>query len=316
MPRPEPGTVNTMNPQHPGGRKAGDRPATIHAAHAPLLVVASLRRWVADELQTAAAAAGVRLTHSWGLDIPAGADTAAWWTPTEHAARLIHSGVPMPLYAPGPEWLSSVPEPLTGRPVWSGPLSRIGEAPPRGFAKPAEMKLETVPAAWWEDTTDFAAAVRQAGASPDSWVQVSPTRLNLCAEFRTFVRHGHVVATSAYLHAGETYTDGMEADPALDHATARSFAQHVVDEMGQGQPPTYVLDVALAATGDWLVLEANPAWSSAFYGCDRGQVISTLIACRLPLGQAASPWLWRPDPYLSARAARARPLPHPLAPVP
>lgn len=266
-----------------------------------------MRRWVADELAEAASAVSVTLVHSWGLDVPAGADDAFWWTPTEHAARLLASGVRFPLCAPGPRWLAELDEDLTGRPVWAGTLAEIDAAPRAGFAKPAEMKVEALPAAWWSDAGDFAAAATAAGLPPQTWVQVSPTRLDLRCEFRAFVCSRRVSTISAYLADGLTYIDGMERQRDLPHAAAAEFAAAVVDALGDRQPPAYTLDVAVTDTGRWVVLEGNPAWSSAFYGCDRGSVVQTLARCVVEPQDRE--WLWVPDPHLVRRAERARPLP-------
>lgn len=276
---------------------------------AEVLVAATIRAWVAEELR-AGAAGRIEVRHDFGLDLPVIATTTAWWTPAEHAARLLRAGAGLELSAPGPAWLSRVPEELSGRPVWSGTLSQLGEAPRAGYAKAAEAKVEGLPAAWWDDTGDFAAAAAAAGLGPDAWVQVSPRLLSIAEEHRCYVAEGEVVATSPYLLAdGSTYEEGWEARADLDHAGARGFASEATAALGADQPPAYVLDVARLDDGSWVVLEANPAWCSGFYGCELGAVVEVVVASSVtpaPGGPVRASlhgaWAWRPDPVLVAYA--------------
>ena len=75
-----------------------------------LLIVASIRRWVAEDFRAACERQSLRLLPSFGLDIPQDAvvEPTAGWAPTEHAARVLHAGLPLTLSAPGPRWLSDV----------------------------------------------------------------------------------------------------------------------------------------------------------------------------------------------------------------
>ena len=275
-----------------------------------LLVVCSIRRWVADDLR---AGAGDRYRVLWdmGLDVPdvGGAETVAWWAPAEHAARLLRASVCLDLVAPGPAWLARVPEALTGRPVWAGRLADIADAPAEGWSKPAEAKVPGLPAAW-RSTEELLAAAGAASFPLDGWVQVSPVHLELVEEHRAFVLVGMsddgsvVVATSPYLRAdGSTYELGWEDDPSFDHRGARSFAQDVVDEMARDQPAAYTLDVGKTATGRWVVVEANPAWCSGTYGADLQAAADCVVASSLTPSRDA-PFAWAPDPYLLGFAER------------
>jgi hypothetical protein len=76
-----------------------------------------LRDWVAEDFTRAAEHRGPPVLHIWGLDVPplSGYTRPAWWTPAEHAARLLLAGVPLPLLATGPAGS------LTYRPrCWAG----------------------------------------------------------------------------------------------------------------------------------------------------------------------------------------------------
>lgn len=267
-----------------------------------LLVVASTRRWVADDL---AAGCPVPVVHDLGLDAPElpGHLRPAWWTPTEHAAALLRAGIPFTAASPGPTWLSGVGVELTGRPVWSGPLAAIDEAPRAGWCKPAEAKVAALPAAWWDDTTVFAAAATAAGLPGESLVQVSPTRLRLGEEHRFVVLDGQVVTGSWYLTPAGTWDP--DASPPVDAPSAAAFAADAVRELGPAQPGSYILDVGFCTdAGRWLLIEANPVWSSAMYGCRPGPFADAVLAAFT----APGPWAWSPDPWLRQRAARRAPL--------
>lgn len=276
------------------------------------MIVCSRVRWPFEDM-VAGAAGRFPVRHDFGFDVPAlaPAATVAWWTPAEHAARLLRAGVEMHLSAPGPTWLAEAPEHITGRPVWAGTVADLARAPRSGWAKPAEAKIDDLPAAWYDDTADFAAAVRQAGLPGDAWVQVSPARLDLAEEHRCYVRAGVVRTASPYLLAdGSTWEPGFDERTDLHHAEARAFARHVVGDLGEGQPGAYVLDVGLVASGAWVVVEANPAWCSGTYGADLVEAVDTVVASsatRLAGTGGASPhgrWAWRPDPCLVAAAER------------
>ena len=278
-----------------------------------VLIVCSQRRWVADDMVNGADG---RYPVRWdmGLDLPcAGPDLAAWWAPTEHAGRLLRAGAHLDLSAPGPSWLARVPAGLTGRPVWAGRLSDLAAAPRRGWAKPAEAKVPGLGAAWYESTDEFAAKARAAGFPTAGWVQVSPLRLELAEEHRCYVLAGAVLTSSPYLLAGgSSYEEGWEHRADLQHASARGFAQDVVDEMGEDQPSAYTLDVGRTVEGTWVVIEANPAWCSGTYGCELTAVADTVVesSASPPAALGSSRhgrFAWAPDPYVVSFAA-SRPL--------
>lgn len=280
-----------------------------------VLVVASIRRWVADDFADPARRAKLPLLHSWGMDVPnlSAYRAPAWWTTTEHAARVRATGTHLPLLSTGPTWLAELPTTLTGRTVWAGTIDNLldptGDAPRSGWAKPAEAKVPNLPAAWWDSTADFVAAARRAGLPASSWVQVSPTRLDISEEHRAFVLNGEVLTTSPYLLAdGTTWHEGMTTQPGLHHKDAGVFASDVTAHLGSaGQPPAYTLDVALTADGKWLVLEGNPAWSSAAYGATMDAVLAVTLAAS-DHAQQHPRWSWRPDPWLLERAQKQRQL--------
>jgi hypothetical protein len=183
--------------------------------------------------------------------------------------------------------------------------------------KPAEAKVPRLPARWCT-RDDFLATARSAGFPADGQVQVSPVRLDLAEEHRCFVLEGAVVTSSPYLLAsGATYEEGWEASADFDHVSARAFAQEVVDEMGNDQPHGYTLDVGLTTSGQWVVIEANPAWCSGTYGCKLEAVVDVVVEASATPTSFVGPsrhghFVWRPDPYLIS-FAETRPLLTPRA---
>lgn len=293
----------------------------------PTLHVVSQRTWVAEELSGTDLAT---VRQSYGLDIPEHHPDDSWWMPAEQAARMLRSGVDLRLTAPGPKFLSSCVGPeFLGRTVHTCRVKNLKRsigwnhktAEPI-FAKPAEAKVETVPARiYWDDHFTERAVAALPG---DSWIQWTPTLLDLAVEYRFYVRSHRVVAGSLYLVTDPngvqtTYYDGARSS-VVTGCDARDFAREVVAELSgktgkrASQPDAYCLDVGWdRAQSRWVVVEANPAWCSAWYAATdplrgrRDEVVKTILAsCH---GAEDSRWSWRPDAYLIERAERQRPLP-------
>ncbi len=255
----------------------------MSSAHAPTVVVVTQRSWMARELATNTR--GVVVVGEPGLFWPAVAagPDVAWWMPIEFATRLHCEGDGPALSAPGASWLSGVDTDLTGRTVHTSRVEELDGAPAGIplWCKPAEAKLESFPAGW--RTT---AEVAGLNLCPGSWVQWTPTRLDLSVEFRCYVLEEATLA-------------------AVSTADATAFARTVVAHLGPAQPGAYALDVGFdLISGRWVVVEANPAWCSAWYGCAIDAVLDTITAsCR-----CEDEWRWVPDAELVHHARRAGPL--------
>ena len=269
----------------------------------PTVVVVTQRSWMARELATNTR--GVTVMSEPGLFWPAvqaGPDVA-WWMPIGFATRLHCEGDGPALSAPGPSWLPGVDTDLTGRTVHTTRVEDFDGAPAGIplWCKPAEAKLESFPAGW-----RTAAEVAALDLHPGSWVQWTPTRLDLSVEFRCYVLEGAVLTVSPYLLGDLTFYDLDEAPlAAVSTGDASAFARTVVAHLGAAQPAAYVLDVGFdLLSGRWVVVEANPAWCSAWYGCAIDAVLATITAsCR-----CADEWRWVPDAELVHHARRAGPL--------
>lgn len=243
-----------------------------------------------------------------------------WWMPTEVAATYLHTGIDLRFTDCDPGWLSRIPTTFTQRHIWTGPVSNADNAPSIGMGKVAAFKTDTIPAGWGY-TTALAEEVLAASGTPDSWLIVADTWLDIRAEFRSFITFGTVAGTDCYrVSLSERSGDDVLSPDATEYLgpdrdeifrQARTFTQTVVDTMGDDQPLGYVLDVALLANNTWAVIEANPAWSSNPYDVPSDAVITTVAAATVPAltQHERNQFRWTPDPWLVNYASRRHPLP-------
>lgn len=267
------------------------------------LQVVTDRRWMVEEL-SATTLLSVRSSH--GLDIPVHTPDDAWWIAQGIATRFQLSGVNWRLQSPGPNWLGDLPLKYAGREVESLSLSQLAQRDASTIAhiKFAEAKSEVLVAAV-RTVGEAVALLEKAGVPEDSALQLSEV-LELDSEWRFYVREGKVVAHSGYLTRAEgqefTYYDRPVVE-GEGFAQAATLANEVAARVDA--PAGYTLDVARTVAGEALVLEANPAWCSAWYGAQIDPVVRTIIAACKP----STRWAWRPDASMLARYARARALP-------
>lgn len=199
--------------------------------------------------------------------------------------------------------------------MWSG---RVGDMPYMGieptFYKLAEHKHSGIPAGLHIGRGHFQRLTGTAfGFSPgyEDLHYVGSERMAYTREYRCFIAHGKVTASSFYLatvpgvhDTDVTITwDAYDTEKCPDSSRATAFAEEVVQVMGDDQPPGYVLDVGEDAQGNWSVIEANAAWSSNIYHAPAAGVIEAVLASQQP-GHPG--WAWAPDPLF---LERARPLP-------
>lgn len=269
------------------------------------MVVASHRAWIAKHLKEAQISP-VRLDA--GLDAPIvpSPETTSWWTPTEHAVRLLHAGLTIPFQAPGPNFLNKLPNSALQRHIWTGPLQQLPQKDiPKGFCKVAEAKIEKLPAAWYEDTEDFLRQANNLNIPSTTQIQVTPTRLTFAWEIRMFLIGTHIMGQSAYLNPdGQTFPLTNVPDSLLNEAQA--FTNETVNSL-DATPDGWVLDVGYTITGEWVIIEANPAWSSNPYDTNPKAVFLTIAAATLPSATGTG-YLWQPDPWLKQYAESRRKL--------
>ncbi|QOD05996.1 ATP-grasp domain-containing protein [Pseudarthrobacter sp. BIM B-2242] len=277
------------------------------------LLVATSPAWVAEDLR---AAGTIEVGHTIGLDAPALDGSTALWCSWTWAMRLARTGIQHPFLSPGPDWLTRVPEEFLRRKVWAG---RVGDMPYQGieptFYKLAEHKHSGIPAGLHIGRGHFQRLVgRTFDFAPDyqDLHYVGSERMAYAREYRCFITHGKVTASSFYLSTvpgihGTDVTitwDAFEPDRCPESSAAAAFAEEVVEVMGADQPPGYVLDVGEDTQGNWSVIEANAAWSSNIYhAAPATGVVESILASQEP---GHPEWDWAPDTLF---LNRARPLP-------
>jgi ATP-grasp domain, R2K clade family 3 len=266
-------------------------------------LVSTMSRWVADDLEPAILANNLALERDMGLYLPHAQpqEVVGAWLPAAHATRLGLNGYDLKLASPGPRWLDNVDPALTHRRITT---SRVKDALPQdGFWKIAEAKSDDFPAQWRTSEQcheDFAQL------PPDSWVQYSDTFLDIESESRFFVsQHGSdfQIAGSVYATPSWTYYDDLleRHDPE-----AEEFVKSLLSDFSRFSPLGYVLDVARLSSGDFAVLETNPAWCSGVYASDTEQVVRSIM---MSMSDDNTQYAWEPDAFLIRSAQNKRPLP-------
>jgi hypothetical protein len=230
--------------------------------------------------------------HSYGLDIPVHSINDAWWIPQGIANRFIHSGVIFTPQAPGSNWLPSQPKELVKRNVESITVKDIKEkiSSPllmraingeKLFWKFAEAKVDTFMGEA-RDFNDVLTYIDDYDIPDDSVMQVSEV-LDVQNEYRFFIVNNEVKACSPYLnriHGVElTYYDSSYINTE-EFEAVQAYVRSIAHRLNS--PSAYVLDVASLPNGEFVVLEANPAWCSAWYGADIDGVVETIVASWLP----------------------------------
>ena len=276
------------------------------------------RSWMRDEF----AAAGVDFRHSYGLDVPRFEKSDIWWMPQGYAVSLNRAlrsrGLQeVRLTAPSPSFLDDLQRAnpaLIGREVNTLTVkeAKLLSELEDGWWKFATAKVEQF-AAQKMSHQDCAQWMIENQIPEESILQYTPTTLDIVREYRTFVRHGEVVASSIYLDhtmgedgsGGVTVYDGAIADPSEQESLA-AFVREALSLVDH--PEGFVVDIAFLQSGEQVVLEANPAWCSAWYDCDIVEVVETIAA-----SFADPSHVYTPDAFLVERDARLRVLE--MAPV-
>jgi hypothetical protein len=242
-----------------------------------------------DELSLAN---NVVVKHSYGLDIPIHSNDDAWWIPQGIANRFIHSGVVFTPQAPGSKWLPSQPKEFVGREVESiavkdikqnvlSPLLTRAINGEKLFWKFAEAKVDIF-LGEVRAFNEVLAYIDAYGIPDESVMQVSEI-VDVQNEYRFFIVNGVIKACSPYLnriHGTEvTYYDSPYANTE-EFQAIQAYVSSIAPQLTS--PDAYVLDVASVSNGSFIVLEANPAWCSAWYGSDIDGVTETILASWLP----------------------------------
>jgi hypothetical protein len=272
-----------------------------------LLIVASIRSWHAEDL---AKNTIIPLVHEIGLDAPIIPDFVipAWWSPQEYITRLILNDHKFTLQSVGPTWISTLPLQYTGRKIWSGQVKdyKLGKGFDSGFLKLAEAKSDKFIASWISHRYLVYDAIASGSLSDDSWIQISDRFLDIDSEYRFWILNKEVVTGSMYLASnGDTWDPSWSQENQNYYEEAYHFTKETVAKLDS--PTAYVLDVARLKTGEWVILEANAAWSSAWYGGEIDAVVATILASNDTSG-IDKKYVWSPDSSLIEKFRFRQPL--------
>lgn len=244
------------------------------------------------------------LVRDLGLDLPPvpSEDVVGAWLPAAHAARLLISGYNLHLTSPGPYWLNKVQEynpTLLGREVITMRANEI--EPKEGFWKPAEAKLPYFEAKW-RTKEEIEKDIQL--LHPRSFVQYSPTFLDIIREERHFIQQ---VSANRYAISRSTYLEGEwiyyhDLEKRVADRSAYDLVMDSLAAFSAFSPRGYVIDTATLATGETVILEANPAWCSAAYASDMEVVVNAITAS---MGDGyPTHCRWVPDSSLARDAGR------------
>lgn len=267
---------------------------------ATLLTVVTHRNWIAEEF---ASAEVIPVRQDFGFSAPVYSinKAVAWWMSTEFATRLIRATVPLNLATINAEWLTELPRALLLRDIQVGTLAQVKSLGFQhlAYCKPAEVKISDAPAQWVE-IDYFVEHLLSLGVPPDTKIQFASDFLDIKTEYRCFINNKKVATVSTYLNEGVAFGgEGLVCD-LVNENKAKEFATYALSIIGDNQPIAYTLDVGQLSNGEFFVVEANPAWASNPYDCDKVEAVKAIVAGSTTYGanQTHGRFQWRPDPYL------------------
>lgn len=265
------------------------------------LHVVTDRQWMVDELSQNTLFPVVR---SLGLDVPKHSTHDLWWIPQGIANRFLVSGVSFNFSAPGSSWLPNLSRDLTKREIKLIKVKDLNSVPNvLRFWKFAEAKVDFMLADKY--TTEELSSILKNNNVPDESILQYSDIVDIENEFRFFISDKKIKAFSPYLNreSGKEviYYDSDFAQPK-DTADAYDFAASIAPILPS--PRGYALDVASLRDGSFIVLEANPAWCSAWYGSEINGVVKAIWASHNDLEE----WAYTPDPLLVEKYSKMMPL--------
>jgi hypothetical protein len=180
------------------------------------------------------------------------------------------------LLEPAVDWLSSLPRRYRKRTIRLSTLARARAEPGPLFIKDAI--LDRIPSTIYASGAHLPGANRTADfpvllSEPVCWE----------FEFRFFILNREITTLAPSHAAGSACHVGMTSwVPSLSEIReALQFMEEFLADPDVSLPDAVVVDAGRIAGNGWAVVEANPAWSSALYGCDPVRVLPVLVrACR------------------------------------
>lgn len=246
---------------------------------APALLLAPNYTDDSEALWNAALKAGWHVERVRGWDVPS--DLQGRWVAYYGFLRPVLASMLMDalgrvLLEPALDWLPNLSDTFLKRKVRFAPLGEARLLTGPAFVKPAEDKQ--FPAKVYARGSDLPPDP----ALSDAMAVLISEPVEWEVEYRCFVLDGEVVTLSPYWRTGRlsrTPDGRWPCDPS-EAREASDFAGALLDSVGITAPPAVVLDVGRIAERGWAVVEANPAWASALYGCEPEQVLPVVArAC-------------------------------------
>ncbi|MEJ7648573.1 MAG: hypothetical protein WKF57_05900 [Nakamurella sp.] len=296
--------------------------------------VVTQRQWMRDELMQALTPHGWQVLAHHGLsDLPAevGIDPDhVLWAPGAFVARQLLTR-PLVLAAPHPWFLHELHRSgLLGRPITNVTVRTARNHPVEGFWKLADAKWDRFPARWRTVDEMLMDLWDTAELPAESLLTFCPKRLPPAIEYRAVIIDNAAVTVSRYLDEhgrsrdDEHFSNGAESPlpeqghPDSDVARVAAFVTHLMPAIRQINvaPQAFVLDIGVVRGGGVVgsgpdaalhVVEANPAWCSAWYGSDLPAFAEAVAVAQGP--HILEDEIWQPDSVLHRRAERSGPLP-------
>ncbi len=234
------------------------------------------------------------------LALQEAAEDAGWqvvrlsgWLPPEHLTRendlaiftesnfgeIIAGRLGVELVSPPADWLIHLPTDYRRRSIEYQTLGEVRRRRGPLFVKPAVGTTKVFDAAVYPEPARVADGLEL----PDdlSVLVAEPVRWE--TEFRCFVLGREVTTYSLCYRNDEMSGYGNEKQPlstreALD---AWAFVRRLLADERISFPRAVALDIGCIADRGWAVVELNPAWASAIFGCDPARILPVLRgACR------------------------------------
>jgi hypothetical protein len=196
-------------------------------------------------------------------------------------ARAVCGKLRLALLGPTPEWLGQIPQDYLLRELRVDVLGTVRTFRGRRFIKPATGKA--FPAQVYEKSVRNS----EADSLPDNTPVLVCEPVLWEAELRCFILNRQIATIAAYNRDGKPLRNkktgwpvgGKEVEAGLE------FAQKMLVDSRIDMPQAVVIDIGQIKGRGWAIVEANEAWASGIYGCDRKQILEVLKKACVPFEQ-------------------------------
>jgi ATP-grasp domain, R2K clade family 2 len=229
------------------------------------------------------------------LALQAAAEAAGWqaeritsWPPSDRLALETDLVISAPaafggmlaahlgckLVSPPDDWLIRLPPDYLRRSIEYQTLAEVRRRRGPLFVKTAVGLFKILHAAVYHDPAQIAAGLEL----PDEMLVLVSEPVRWVTEFRCFVMGREVTTHSLSYRWGEMNGYGNRQRPVSTGETldAQAFAQRLLVDERIALPRAFVLDIGYIAGRGWAVVEPNPAWASAIFGCEPAAVLPVL----------------------------------------